>query len=105
MLIAKYLQAHNISYERQVSFPDCVSPQRNYPLKFDFYIHLTHKDLLLEFDGSQHFYGGWSRTTDEVQRNDFIKDEYCKTHHLLLHRISFRDIDNLDTILDQLTSE
>ena len=59
----------------------------------------------IEFDGRQHFSGpeaSWkkTRTLEEIQQADEIKNKYCKEHNIVLKRISYFQISkiSLDTI-------
>jgi very-short-patch-repair endonuclease len=101
----KWLDDNNIQYINQKSFEDCKSP-KNWSMRFDFYI--PSKNLLIEFDGKQHYYSGQvmnrkHTTTDEdfnyQIRKDKIKNEYCKINNIDLLRISYVEISNVDNIL------
>ena len=50
-LIEDYLIEHNIDYEPQKTFDDCVGNAE--PLPFDFYI--PSANMAIEYDGEQHF--------------------------------------------------
>lgn len=89
--ISKYLQEKNIKFTRQKKFNDCFFKEK---LSFDFYIE--NLNILIEFDGIQHFkpvkiFGG----EKEFQKNkirDKIKNEYCIKNNIHLIRISYLDI-------------
>lgn len=102
--IKEYLDNKNISYFYNHKFKDC---KYILPLRFDFYIPL--KNLIIEFDGRQHtkvtkFYGGEEalRTT---QIRDNIKNEYCKNNKITLLRISYKDYNKIEKILNNIIWE
>lgn len=89
-------------------FPDCRDIN---PLPFDFY--LPNKNILIEFDGEQHFKEKhfFSRSgtlgtqfdslTSYIQYHDTIKTKYCKIHNIPLIRIPYTEINNIDKILEE----
>lgn len=112
--IANWLLKHNIEFipqfkiDKSIDDPDNNSghgydgmPEiRN--LRFDFY--LPHYDLFIEFDGEQHeravdYFGG-EETLAKIQENDAVKNEFCERCQLDLLRISHREFDNIEQILD-----
>ena len=98
LLIRKYLIDHDISFIPQYTFDNC---RRLRCLPFDFY--LPDYDMLIEYDGQQHFasvdvFGGQERFIYQ-QENDNIKNKYCKDHNIKLLRIAFYEMDNIDDIL------
>ncbi len=98
-LIAVYLENKNIEFIRQKKFKDCKNI--NY-LPFDFYIPSIN--LLIEYDGIQHFesvpiFGGDEGFTKRLI-NDSIKNEYCKLYNKNLIRISYKD--DVNSILNSI---
>jgi very-short-patch-repair endonuclease len=88
--IARYLQQHNIQFFEEYKFQDCYYKRA---LKFDFYI--PQKNILIEFDGIQHFeptshFGGDEAFKQRLQR-DIVKNEYCNRNHITLFRIKYTD--------------
>jgi Zn ribbon nucleic-acid-binding protein len=102
--IRKYLEDNNIYFQEQYSFNDC----RNvYPLKFDFYLEDdSGKIILIEYDGEQHFKQMfYSDEYNESLKRDKIKDDYCNNHdNIDLYRISYKEFDNIETILNDIIS-
>ena len=98
--ITKILNFLNISYDREKTFNECLSPKGN-KLKFDFY--LPDYDCCIEYDGEQHFLGNSKRgfyDTEKIldlQNRDSIKTKYCETHGIYLIRIPYTDYDILNT--------
>ena len=70
---------------------------------FDFAIFENDKlKCFIEYDGILHFkqdkYHGWNNdeTWQKTQRNDAIKNEYCKQNNIPLLRIPYTDLDKID---------
>jgi very-short-patch-repair endonuclease len=102
------LADEKIDYVQQKSFDDCKNPNTNRTLKFDFYI--PHKNILIEFDGSQHFLigkikGKHNLTPNElknIQFKDNIKNNYAMMRGIQLARISYFKIKSIPSIMEQL---
>lgn len=90
-LVKHILDAFNVCYKMEQSFPDC---KYRYRLKFDFAIY--ENDFIkcvLEYDGEQHyrpsnFFGG-EKFYRETKIRDAIKDKYCKDHNIPLIRLPY----------------
>ena len=89
-----YLQRNNIEFVWQKKFEDC----RNiHMLSFDFY--LPKYNLLVEFDGQQHYkIANFSKSIEinkqkfkQVKKNDAIKTKYCKDNNINLLRLNNDD--------------
>lgn len=97
-IIEDYLVKRNIEYVREHRFADCCN---KLPLPFDFY--LPKLNTVIEFDGIQHtepilYFGGFDGLKKRSE-NDRIKNTYCETNGILIIRISYKDIGNIDEIL------
>lgn len=98
-LIAKILTDMNLSYEVQKCFPDLRDVN---PLRFDFYI--AELQLLVEFDGEQHFravqaFGG-QLTFENTVKHDQQKNIFCTSSNVLsLLRIGYWQINNASVIV------
>lgn len=99
--IMDYLNKNNYSYEFQKGFDKCKNKKK---LRFDYEVTIENRKFLIEYDGIQHFtitdffYGvdGYvARTT-----NDIIKNRFCIDNKIHLLRICYKDVLNIDTILD-----
>ncbi len=87
--VKKILNKNNIRFEQQKMFNDCKNPITNYKLKFDFY--LLDYNILIEFDGIQHFKEqSFFRGFKTLQINDLIKEQYCDLNNIKLIRIDYR---------------
>lgn len=88
-LIEDYLIEHNIDYEPQKTFDDCVGNAE--PLPFDFYI--PSANMAIEYDGEQHFksveYWGGDKKFEERINYDKIKNQYCDDNDIFLVRIPY----------------
>lgn len=101
--ITNLLDNKNIKYIREYRFDDCRNER---PLPFDFY--LPDYNLLIEYDGEQHFmpktYGGISDeqarwNLKEQQKRDNIKTQYCKDKGIELLRIPYWEFSNIEKIV------
>jgi hypothetical protein len=105
--IVEYLTKHNIEFKRQYSFPNCKRVQ---VLHFDFAV-FNQGELycLIEFDGQQHFEPcGFGSSEEEalekfrIQKEcDEIKNKYCKDNNILLIRIPYWELQNIEMILNK----
>lgn len=98
--IRTYLNFHNIQFIPQYRFDDCRDERK---LPFDAYI--PHLNVLIEYDGIQHFesadrFGGKSAFVS-TQRHDLIKTQYAKEKGIRLIRIPYTDYDNIENILEK----
>jgi len=94
--IAKLLEIKNIEFKRQKTFEDCRSKRK---LPFDFY--LPKYNILIEYDGIQHFkprdLWGKEEGLRYIQKNDTIKNKYCIDNKIELIRIKYTD--NIENII------
>ncbi len=97
--IVNFLTRHNIQFQRQKKFDDCVG--KRYKLPFDFYI--PSKRTLIEFDGIQHFqpteHLGGLKAYEQLKINDKIKNDYCEENYINLIRIRYDQINKIEEIL------
>lgn len=97
--VEKYLINNDILYEKQYKFENCKFYKE---LPFDFY--LPQYNILIEYDGEQHYriLKHWGGLEGFIIRKirDTIKDIYCKDNNIELIRISEYDFNNIEKILD-----
>lgn len=97
-MIETFLLNHDILYEKQKQFDDCVYKRK---LKFDFYLPLFN--ICIEFDGIQHFepqdFFGGEESYNDLHLKDIIKDDYCNINNIDLLRISYLDYNDIESIL------
>ena len=96
--IADILKSHNIRFERQKTFDDCRFAKSNLLARFDFY--LPDYNILIEYDGQQHFtYGknGWNTKANFIKRKerDEFKNLWCEEHGIKLIRIPYTKYETL----------
>lgn len=94
--IERYLRHKGVEFQTQVIFPDLVNPKTGQSLKFDFFI--PKHNLLLEFDGVQHFQPTtWFNSISQEmaslnfelqQERDSLKNCYAVARGFKLLRIS-----------------
>ena len=98
LIIKKYLDKNNIKYIREKIFELCKNKKY---LPFDFY--LPEQNLLIEYDGLQHFksinYWGGDAGFNLRQNNDNIKNNFAKNNNIGLLRIKYNKINNINQIL------
>lgn len=100
--ILQWLQDHNLSFKREFIFEDCKNKRA---LPFDFYVENKY---LIEYDGEQHFKMRADSTPEHFKRqleNDKIKNEYCKKNNILLIRISYKEFNKINEILEKELNE
>lgn len=102
-IIERYLKENNIVYERQKKFEGCFNKNL---LSFDFWLPVLN--ILIEFDGSQHFKPSWSfgkHKLEYTQICDNIKNDFCASINTKLVRISYLEINNIYLLLDNYLSQ
>lgn len=91
IFISEYLTSLNINFEFQKRFQDCKNEKGSDMLPFDFYI--CDKNIIIEYDGLHHFepVKGWGgeEKFKTTQKNDKIKNTYCKNKGITLIRIPY----------------
>jgi very-short-patch-repair endonuclease/phage FluMu protein Com len=109
-LISRWFIKNNIPYYPQYTYKDLKGRghRRRMALRFDFYV--PHKNLLIEFDGTQHFklvrFNGMSldkaiKNFDNIKANDSLKNEYCTKNSIPLLRIPYTDVKKIPEILSE----
>ena len=91
LFIQSYLESINIDFIPQKVFSDCKNKNNTCYLYFDFY--LPYYNMIVEYDGQQHFepikiWGGEEKLKRQ-QENDEIKNQYCKNNNINLVRIPY----------------
>lgn len=80
----------------QKKFDNCIYPKTGRQLIFDFY--LPEQNLLLEYDGEQHFHPIKNDrfNYEELIARDMYKTNWCKENNIKLVRIPYTDFVNID---------
>lgn len=100
--IEEYLNKLNIRFEKEYSFENCKFINK---LKFDFIVYLNDiKFILIEFDGIQHFVDSFNHREnfEKTLIRDSIKNSYCEENNIPLYRITYKDIKNIESIIDNI---
>jgi DNA-directed RNA polymerase subunit RPC12/RpoP len=103
-LINNFLEKNNILFEAQKRFKDCRDKRE---LPFDFY--LPDENLVIEFQGIQHYknkgFGGDKETAEKdfilTKKHDQIKRDYCRNNNIKEIEISYKDFSNIEKILTE----
>lgn len=100
-LIINFLENNNVEYIHNKTFEGCKNIRS---LWFDFY--LPKQNMCIEYDGQFHFEPKFidketiiSKTYEEQQKRDKIKNIFCKTNNIQLLRIPYWERENIDDIL------
>lgn len=100
-LLKKELKYLNIKYETQKTFENCINPNTNYKLRFDFY--LPDYNIIIECDGIQHdkptTFGKITKEHakkifHDLKFKDSIKDKYCEKNDIKIIRIKQKQFKN-----------
>lgn len=98
-LIMKYLNKENIKFDFQKQIK---IDEKTY--KFDFFIE--EKNIVIEYDGKQHFKPSFGHSLEERERNfqltkerDSIKNKYCKENNITMFRIPYTKFNKIHEIL------
>jgi rubrerythrin len=102
--IYNWLIDNNISFEREKSLPNLKLTK---PLFFDFFINLNNKKVAIEYDGEQHFFGMNSNkdTLEKTRLRDNEKDIFSKKNNIFLLRISYKEFNEIEIILENFFSQ
>ena len=98
--VKEILNELKIKYIQQYKFDDC---KINYKLSFDFY--LPQYNCCIEYDGKQHseiveHFGGLDGFISTKIR-DTYKNWYCEKNNIKMIRISYKDFNNIEEILNK----
>ncbi len=95
--IEKYLLKNNIKHVTQFR----INKQRRY--RYDFY--LEDYNLLIEYDGEQHFnsieFWGGDDNLKKIQKTDENKNILAKENNFKLLRISYKNFNSIEQILEK----
>jgi very-short-patch-repair endonuclease len=104
LFIEECLNKFNIKFEREKKYNN-LKGKINY-LPFDFY--LNEYDLLIEFDGQQHFDKNcfYGERFSEIVKNDRLKNNYCIKESISLLRFPYKlKKEDIEIILLNLSKE
>lgn len=108
--VAEALKKYNISYEPQRKFDGCFYKDK---LKFDFFI--PSKKTAIEYNGEQHYkvsdfsYSKTDKSMEKAKKDfeiikirDNIKKKYCRDNDIKLITISYKQFDEIDSIIKKI---
>ena len=106
VIIGKWLAENGIKYEPQKRFDSCINPRTGRKLTFDFFVE--GRNILIEFDGPQHFKVGKignhfmsSLELKRIQTRDKIKTKFAYTNNITLIRIPYTKFNAINQILER----
>lgn len=99
-LIAQYLTKMNVPFDREYTVNI-----KNHNRRYDFLVHFKGKDLLIEFDGEQHFkpvemFGGEAEFKAR-QIADWDKNKFAKQQKIPLLRIRYDQLGIIPSLIDK----
>lgn len=92
--IRKFLEEHKIYFEQEKRFENCKAKKM---LPFDFY--LPDYNLIIEFDGQNHYFDIGYGTHERTLLYDEIKNQYCKNNNIDLLRIPYWEGHDMEKII------
>jgi hypothetical protein len=101
--VEKYLIKNDIEYIREHKFDKCFNPKTNKKLPFDFFI--PKYNLVIEYQGEQHYkkMGNYFESRGGGLKGrkyrDKIKKEFCYQEKINYIAISYKEFNNINTIL------
>lgn len=91
------LEQNNIEFINQKSFSDFRYPETKGVPKYDFFLPL--QNILIEYDGEQHFHPAFNWDTEERfllrKQYDKLKNEYALKNNFILIRIPYTHYNNI----------
>ena len=101
MYIRQFLKENKIAFK-----PEYIIYVNSNYYRFDF--HLPEYNLLIEYDGQQHYepvkFFGTEEDAENVfrrtQESDKVKNQYCEEHNINLLRIPYWETKNIETIIN-----
>lgn len=103
--IKRWLENKKIEFIPQKEFDDCINDKTGYKLRYDFYV--PSKNLLIEYDGKQHFFinKDWTKETEKTFANRQFKDEvktkYAADKKIDLLRVKYTQFKQIEKILEE----
>ena len=103
--IERFLQNKNVKFESPKAFSTCINPKTGWHLYFDFYV--SAKNLLIEFDGYQHFRPYYRdkyniNALKNRQERDAVKTQWAAENGLVLLRIKYTQMQKINSILSRI---
>jgi len=97
LFIYNYLKNNQIKFKKNKKFPNC---KIKLPLPFDFFLA---GNIIIEFDGEQHFFKGWNKPLSYQFKYDSIKNDYMFKRKVVFIRIHYKlNQSDISKILDEV---
>jgi hypothetical protein len=106
-LIEEILKDIGLDYNKEKKFDNCVGEFNN-RLPFDF--HIPDLNLIIEFDGRQHYesvekFGG-EEYLHRIKINDKIKNDWCFKNNIDIIRINYKQVnEGIENIIDYIQNK
>ena len=106
-LLTSTLRKKGIEYKSEYCVNLSNSEYNVDRLLFDVY--LPKYNVVIEYDGEQHFYPcdlfGGEEGFERTKERDEIKNIYCENNGIILYRISYKDKNIIEQIIDDIINE
>lgn len=77
--VREYLEQHEVVFEQEVEFDNCINPLSKHHLRFDFYLPV--QNVLIEYDGIDF------HEASDTRFRDSIKNRFAKQNGIKLLRL------------------
>jgi very-short-patch-repair endonuclease len=107
IFIENLLNENKIKFTKEKSYDDLKG--KKFKLRFDFY--LEEYNLLIEYDGQQHFdknsfSSGKINKFENTRKNDLVKNEYCQNNKINLLRIPYKlNLNEIKNLIKYIAEE
>lgn len=102
--IRLFLEENDIKYDRE--YPVKIN---NCRYRFDFFLQIDNKVIIIEYDGEQHFeLTDFFHSEEEFKKqqiSDFIKTKWAIDNNIFILRIDYLNFDNIRDILLETLSD
>jgi hypothetical protein len=100
--VDKFKHEYKFPHDPANGSPGCMDKKQ---LPFDMHIRVNMIDMVIEFDGIQHFQAvgmfGGEKALETQQQRDLIKSMYCFNNRIPLLRIHYLDVDRIENLVER----
>lgn len=106
--VMDFLDGNGFEYKTQAVYRDLIDV---HPLRFDFAVmpRNSNKEILIEYDGEQHFHPvdvwGGEESLKKNKKRDKMKNDYARKKGHKLIRIPYWEFNNIENILKEELKE
>lgn len=101
LTIKDFLNDNGIEFENEKMFEKCYGKKTHKLLPFDIFVN--DLNLIIEYDGNQHFepvdFFGGEESFERIKINDEIKNNFCRNNNINMVRISYLNREKINEIL------